>query len=260
MVCYRLIITLILWTDVMFSYPTLSQKQCEQFTRFAAFLQQENQSYNLTRITDTEQIYLRHFADSLEPLALLDRHLDTCQTPQVLDIGSGAGLPGLALAIARPTWQLVSLEATQKKVLFQQKAAALLKLSNFKPIHGRAETLAHDPNYRQQFDAVLARAVAQLRILAEIATGFLKVGGHMIALKGPNMEQELKEAESTLNCLYLEVSQVMPYTLSDLASKANLTLTEDDATLNLIVLTKNSATPLRFPRAYGVIKKGPPAL
>jgi 16S rRNA (guanine527-N7)-methyltransferase len=242
----------------MFSYSTLSPTQCEQFTQFATFLRLENQSYNLTRITDTEQIYVRHFADSLEPLSKLDRHLGTCPAPRVLDIGSGAGLPGLALAIARPSWQIVSMEATQKKVHFQKKAATLLRLTNVEPVHGRAEDLAHDPGYRQQFDTVLARAVAQLRILAEITAGFIKPGGHMIALKGPNIEQELKEAESTLKCLNLALSEVIPYTLSDLSLKANLTLTEDDATLNLVVLTKNGATPSCYPRAYGVIKKGPP--
>ena len=237
----------------MFSYPGLTEQQLRSFTQFAETLRAESQKYNLTRITDETDIYLRHFADSLEGLGLMQM----AGRPRILDLGSGPGLPGLALAIARESWQITSIEATGKKAAFQQQVVDLLGLTNVSILPVRAETLAHAPDHRNHYDLVTARAVNPLPILAELALPFVKPGGRLIAYKGPNIDTELAQSKNALKTLNARLHTLHTYTRSQLARKAGLPNPTEDGRLNLVVLEKTAPCPKTYPRAYGQIKKKP---
>ena len=141
----------------------------ETLVQFSELLIEENQKYNLTRIDSPEQIGVRHFLDSLAGLSVLDELSKKTGKPlRILDIGSGAGFPGLVLAIVRPQWQITSLEATEKKVKFQKMVCDALGLENAIILNGRAEAVAHHAQFRQTFDAVTARALAAMPVLPPI--------------------------------------------------------------------------------------------
>src|SRR6266436_572599 len=150
----------------------------EQFLRYRQELLDWNTRINLTAITDPEEVLLKHFLDSLSLLIVYDR-----PGARLLDIGAGAGFPGLPLKIARPQWQVTLLEATGKKVTFLRHVIETLQLKNVVAVHGRAEELAHKAEYRAAFDIVTARAVASLPRLLEYAAPYCRVGGQIILLK-----------------------------------------------------------------------------
>lgn len=236
-------------SELTFQYPSLSDRVCRQFEAFARILQQRNHQYNLTTITDTAAIFTRHFADSLAALPILDRlarKVESGLVGSLLDIGSGAGLPGLALAIARPNWAVVGIEATGKKVRFQQEVVTELRLSNVTLHHGRAEDLAHTEVLREAFDIVTARALAELRILVELAAGFLKPGGMLIAWKTAEIQTELDHARAVMGTLDFQIESTTPYTWPG--------QDKSDSNLRLITLIKKSPTDSRFPRSYARIK------
>ena len=239
----------------MFQYQTLDAQQCERFSRFAEYLQQENRAFNLTRIVDTAQTYLRHFADSLEALPWLDAVMARSEKPRLIDVGSGAGLPGLAIAIARPQWEVISLDATGKKNGFQQRVIRRLGLANVTALQGRAEELAQQQAFRERFDAVLARAVARLQVVCELCVGFIGIGGRLVTAKGSEVGPEIEQARSTFATLQLDLETVIPYSLSDLAQKMETPLECEDAFFNLLVLTKKASISSRYPRPFGAIKK-----
>jgi 16S rRNA (guanine527-N7)-methyltransferase len=220
----------------------------QAFDALAELLAEENKHTNLTRITDPQQVRIRHFLDSLAVLPILDAMADGRERFSVVDVGSGAGFPSLPLAIVRPGWQFVSIEATGKKVHFQQKVAAQLGFKTLTVLHGRAEDVAHEPHYRQQFDAALARAVADLRVLAEISLGLVKVGGAMLAFKGPDSDLECAAAENSIAFLGGKLDHTYLYTLPGVA----------DA-FRLIEIRKISPTPEEYPRSYSLITRKPMA-
>ena len=192
----------------MFSYNGLTDQQLQQFTQFSECLRDENQKYNLTRITEKTDIYTRHFADSLEGLELMIMP----GPAKLLDLGSGPGFPGLALAIVRPEWQVTSVEATGKKAAFQQQVVDLLGLTNVRILPVRAETLARTPGHRNQYDVVTARAVSHLQILAELALPFVKPGGRLIAYKGPDIDTELAQSKQAIKTRILSlIIPTVPY-------------------------------------------------
>ncbi len=237
-----------------FSYPGLDSRQCDRFEQWALLLEKANRVVNLTRITAPQEVYLRHFADSLQLLSLLDR---VNQPKTLIDIGSGAGLPGLALAIARPDWQVLSVEATEKKVRFQQEVIDGLGLTNAKAIKGRAEDLAHDPTYREQFSVVTARAVADLRVLMELCVPLIRTEGLLLAMKGSNAQQEILQASSALDVLGCSLQPGVSYRTGDLAGRLQLSLPEESIDFHVVVLQKERGTPGSFPRRYNMIKKQP---
>lgn len=222
----------------------------EQFDRFCELLAEENQKYNLTRITEPGRIEIRHFLDSLVGLSVLDNLAKKIGNPlKILDLGSGAGFPGLVLAIVRPAWQITSLEATGKKATFQKIVCDALKLDNVTVMNGRAEALAHEGTYRETFDAVTARALAATPILAELSLGFVRPGRIALFWKGPTANEELQTASTAIKQMGAEVENVLSYTLE--------TTDAEPANLSLIVCNKIKPTPKQYPRVYGIVKKNP---
>ncbi|NLH16816.1 MAG: 16S rRNA (guanine(527)-N(7))-methyltransferase RsmG [Phycisphaerae bacterium] len=236
-----------------FDYPSLPADACRRFETFAQLLQDHNRRVNLTAITDIDGIYRRHFADSLAVLPTLDNFarsaIDLFPTCSLADLGSGPGLPGLAIAIARPTWQITSIEATGKKARFQQTVIDSLQLNNATVISGRIEELAHDDQYRESFSVVTARALAELRILLELAAGFLKPAGILIAWKTVPIDAELDAAQFALDTLGLRFELITPYTLPGEIPSAS--------SLCLLVIKKIASTDSRFPRSFSKLKSQP---
>ena len=232
------------------SLGAVLQEHREKLGRFSELLIAENQKYNLTRIDSPEQIQNRHFLDSLAGLSVLDEsEKKTGKSLTILDIGSGAGFPGLVLAIVRPNWKIVSLEATGKKAHFQQRVCGELGLKNATVLNVRAEETAHHAAYRQQFDAITARALAALPVLAELSLAFVKAGGLGLYWKGPSVSKELQSARKAIQEMGAEIQDTLPYTLR---------INEDEpAHLSLIVCKKIKATPKQYPRVFGIIKKKP---
>ncbi|MHC4231707.1 MAG: 16S rRNA (guanine(527)-N(7))-methyltransferase RsmG [Planctomycetota bacterium] len=222
----------------------------DKLNRFSELLIAENQKYNLTRIDSPQRIEVRHFLDSLAGLSVLDTLSQKTGKPlQVLDIGSGAGFPGLVLAVVRPTWNIVSLEATEKKANFQKMVCDTLALKNTTILNGRAEAVAHLAQFRQAFDVVTARALAAMPVLTELSLGFVKINGLGLYWKGPSAKEELTTAQAAVNQMGGEIEQTLSYALQ----------TEDSepAKLSLVVCKKIKPTPKEYPRAFGIIKKKP---
>lgn len=204
---------------------------------YLALLLETSKSINLTGTTDPDQAWTRHILDSLTLMAPL---ADVPEGGAVLDVGSGGGLPGMPLAIVMPHLRFTLLEATGKKAAFLVAAAARLKLSNVKVVNDRAEHAGHLEGQRERYDAVVARAVGALAVLAELTVPFAKVGGRLLLIKGQKAEEELAAAKQALHKL--------------LAVHAG---TVETPTGRIVVLEKPRKTPSGYPRRAGEPKAKP---
>ena len=219
----------------------LTAQQWEQFERYRQELLDWNKRVNLTAITDPEEVLIKHFLDSLSLLMAYDKH----QT-RLLDIGAGAGFPGLPLKIVRPQWQVVLLEATGKKVTFLQRIIDTLQLGDVVAVHGRAEELGHKPEYRASFDVVTARAVASLPILLEYAAPFCRVGGQIILPKKGNLTEELTRGK----CAAQRVGAI-------LKNNVTVNLPGLDDGRRLLVWEQVGKCPAQYPRSGAAIARRP---
>jgi len=226
----------------------LTESQQNKFNRLSEILRKENQTHNLTRITDPEEIQQRHFVDSLVAVDIINKLAPQIEKPRIIDIGSGAGFPGLALAIAMPQIELTSVEATGKKINFQKQTASELELTNVTAIHARAEELATALRHREQYDFAVSRAVADLAILSELCLPFVEPGGYFLAWKGQKAQQEIDNAKKAIRILGGEISQITPYALDENASDSNL---------QIVVIRKITPTPKKYPRPFKEIKQKP---
>ncbi|MBN2005370.1 MAG: 16S rRNA (guanine(527)-N(7))-methyltransferase RsmG [Anaerolineae bacterium] len=204
-----------------------------------------NERFNLTAITDEEGIQVRHFLDSLSCLRALEAG-EQFSGRSVIDVGTGAGFPGLPLRILCPGLQLTLLEATVKKVQFLQHIVSQLGLEGVKIIHGRAEELGQILEHRQRYDWALARAVADMPILAEYLLPLVKVGGRVLAQKGEGAPAEVQRGEWAITQLGGRVRRLIPVELRGLAE-----------TRYLVLLDKVAATPDKYPRRAGMPNKRP---
>ena len=219
----------------------VTERQLDQFLRYQQELLDWNTRINLTAITDPEEVLLRHFLDSLSLLLVYDR-----AETRLLDIGTGAGFPGLPLKIVRPQWQVVLLEATGKKVAFLQHIIETLQLKNVVALHGQAEGLAHKAGYRASFDVVTARAVASLPTLLEYAAPFCRVGGQIILPKKGDLVEELAQGKRAARQVGAALKDDVPVTLPGL---------EDGR--RLLVWEQVRKCPAQFPRSGTVMAKKP---
>lgn len=219
----------------------ISQKQIEQFAEYSELLVGWNEKMNLTAVTDPDGIAIKHFLDSVLPIY----HIDFSKCESIADIGTGAGFPGIPLKIMMPEKNLYLIDSLNKRVNFLKEVTSKLELSNVECIHGRAEEMSKSKAYRERYDAVVSRAVANMRVLCEYCLPFVKVGGLFVALKAEKAEEELKEAKPMIGTLGGKVEAIID---------APLPMT--DMTRKLIVVRKTEPTPSKFPRRADKIKKG----
>ena len=223
----------------------LNERQQAQFLHYAALLAEWNEKINLTAITDYKEVAVKHFADSCAPAA--EKSLaDKLKTARLADIGTGAGFPGVPLKILFPEMELTLMDSLAKRIRFLEMLCGELGLEGVRCVHGRAEDLAKQPEYREQFDAVTARAVAQMNVLAEYTLPFVRKGGCLLAYKGADTEEELAQARAAVRLLG-----------GGAVKTRHFTLPEGGYGRSLIIIEKIAATPARYPRKAGTAAKAP---
>jgi 16S rRNA (guanine527-N7)-methyltransferase len=222
---------------------TLSPQQVEAFALYHLELVLWNERVNLTSVTDPEEVLVKHFLDSLSCLQVLDT---LAPDAQCIDIGAGAGFPGLPLKMARPSIRMTLLESVGKKVSFLEHMVKALGLEDVHVLRGRAEELGRHPDYREVFDVALARAVAQMAVLVEYALPLLRLGGVFVAQKGAEVGEEVEAALPAMKLLGGRLQGLQVVNLPGL-----------DDPRHLVVVEKVCSTPERYPRRPGIPTKRP---
>ena len=220
----------------------LNEAQGNQFIKYKDLLKEWNEKINLTAITDDVEIDIKHFLDSLTPIVtkLFDGK------KKIIDIGTGGGFPGIPLKIFNNELQVTLLDSLNKRIIFLNEVIRELGLKDIEAIHGRAEELGRTSKYREQYDICISRAVASLNTLSEYCMPFVKVGGYFISMKGPEVDDELKDAEKGIKILGGKVIK-----------KEEIRLHNTDIIHSLIIIQKIQETPTKYPRAGGKPKKNP---
>ena len=218
--------------------PQLSQEQLDRFDGYYRFLTDRNKAMNLTAITEPDEVAQKHFLDSLLP----ERFSLIPKGAHCIDVGTGAGLPGIPLMIMRPDITMVLLDSLNKRVVFLREALELLGM-DAECIHGRAEDAARQPELRGRFDVALSRAVAPVNVLTELTLPFLRIGGVSLAYKGPAAREEIAAAQRALNLLHARAS----------VSETQL----EWGARSIVCIKKMAETPAAYPRKAGTPAKNP---
>lgn len=218
----------------------ISDEQIKKFELLSEMLVEQNKTMNLTAITDPDGIAVKHFADSVSVLTAYDIPVGA----RVMDIGTGAGFPGIPLLIMRPDIDLTMVDSTAKKLRYVQSTVDSLGLIAT-TLHTRAEEAGQSKEYREQFDVVCSRAVAALNVLCEYCLPFVKVGGMFIAMKGAKAQEEIADAKAAIKLLGGKIVSEKTFTLSDGGER------------NIVVIKKISHIPPKYPRPSAQIAKKP---
>ena len=221
---------------------TLTEQQVEQFLKYFELLVEWNGFMNLTAITEYDEVMKKHFVDSLS----LIKAYDVDREVSVIDVGTGAGFPGLALKIAYPKLQVTLLDSLNKRILFLNEVIKQLGLEGIETVHGRAEDFAKPGMLRGKFDLCVSRAVANMSTLAEYCLPYVKTGGEFISYKSEKMEEEMNKAKSAITLLGGKFEKSEEFYLPD-----------SDIYRNLVVIKKIKETPKKFPRKAGLPSKEP---
>ncbi|MFT9849415.1 16S rRNA (guanine(527)-N(7))-methyltransferase RsmG [Aneurinibacillus sp. REN35] len=220
----------------------LSDEQLAQFETYYELLVEWNEKMNLTGITEKPQVYEKHFYDSITPAF----YYDFTEVGSVIDVGSGAGFPGIPLKICFPALELTILDSLNKRLVFLQEVVNQLGLTHVSFVHSRAEDAGRDKKYREQFDIATARAVARMNVLAELCMPFVKPGGSFLVMKGSNVEEELTEGKKAIKVLGGKTEKVETFDLP-----------EEQSERNIVMIRKQQKTPGTYPRKAGTPSKKP---
>ncbi|MGP4059658.1 16S rRNA (guanine(527)-N(7))-methyltransferase RsmG [Halobacillus sp. H74] len=221
----------------------LDEKQQNQFHRYFEILVEWNEKMNLTAITDQEGVYLKHFYDSLTAAFYYDFN---DQPIRICDVGAGAGFPSLPLKIVFPHLKVTIVDSLKKRITFLNHLAHELELDDVAFYHDRAENFGKNADFREGYDLVLARAVARMSVLSELCLPLTTKGGHFIAMKGPNLNEEMEDAQVAIQTVGGEVVYVHTFELPEEGSERNIAIIE-----------KRRKTPKKYPRKAGTPNKTP---
>ncbi|MBR6764870.1 MAG: 16S rRNA (guanine(527)-N(7))-methyltransferase RsmG [Clostridia bacterium] len=216
----------------------ITQEQAQKLKIYLEFLLEYNDKVNLTAVTEVDEVIEKHFVDSAIGVSLIKENA-VCA-----DIGTGAGFPGVPLAVLRPDITVALVDALNKRLVFLNELKEKIGIDNLYTVHGRSEDLAKDKNMREHFDYVFSRAVARMNILAEYDLPFVKKGGEMLAWKGPQLNEELDEAQKAVKILGGEVKKVF-------------TSGVEGTEHYIAIIKKIKETPPKYPRQASIPKKKP---
>lgn len=220
----------------------LTEQQLEQFKTYYEMLIEKNKVMNLTAITEKDEVIDKHFIDSIS----LNKAVDTTKPLKILDLGTGAGFPGIPLKIAYPNLKITLLDSLNKRIKFLQEVIEELGLQEIEGIHGRAEDFAKQPAYREQYDLCVSRAVANLATLSEYCLPYVKEGGCFISYKSGAVEEEVNQSKKAIAELGGRIKEVIAFTLP-----------KTDIERTFVVIEKVKKTPKKYPRKAGLPSKEP---
>lgn len=220
----------------------LDELQEKQFTDFYEYLVEKNKVMNLTGITEFQEVLVKHFLDSLACVKAVPMK----EIKTVMDIGTGAGFPGVPLKIAFPHLEACLLDSLKKRVRFLEETFQLLKLEDIKAVHGRAEEYAKNKAYRETYDLCVSRAVSNLATLSEYCLPYVKTGGVFVSYKSGKVQEEVEQAEKAVRILGGKIKDIIYFKLPD-----------SEIDRSLVVIEKIKQTPARYPRKAGTPLKEP---
>lgn len=216
------------------------QEKYNKFIKYKDMLKLWNEKINLTAIIDDQDIIKKHFIDSIN----IFKFSPLKDVKSIIDVGTGAGFPGIPIKIIKPEIKLVLLDSLNKRINFLNQLISNIKLNDVKCIHGRAEDFARKIEYRENNDAVVSRAVANLTVLSELCIPYIKIGGYFIAMKGPSVENEIKESRNAVNILGGKIEDIIK-------------IEDNEFNHNLVVIKKIKHTSDKYPRKAGIVSKNP---
>lgn len=220
----------------------LTDEQTSAFETYYEMLTEWNQVMNLTAITEFDEVLLKHFIDS----AAISKVMNMEKIHTVIDVGTGAGFPGIPLKIVFPHLQITLLDSLNKRVQFLNAVSEKLDFENYQAVHGRAEDFGQNPLYREQYDLCVSRAVANLSTLSEYCVPFVRVGGQFVSYKAGEVEEEVSQAEKAIRTLHCEAGVVKKFTLP-----------ESDLSRAFVCIKKKGKPDKKYPRKAGMPSKNP---
>jgi len=218
----------------------LEKKQKEQLYDFMNVLIEKNREMNLTAITEEKEIILKHFIDCI----IIEKYIK--DEDRIIDVGTGAGFPGIPIKIVKNKSEVFLIDSLNKRINFLKDTIKILELKNIEANHLRAEEAGQDRIYREKFDIAMSRAVSKLSILLEYMLPLVKINGKCICMKGPNIEEELKEADNAIKLLG-----------GELIKKEEYTLPNSDIKRTIVIIQKIKETPIKYPRKAGMPNSKP---
>lgn len=224
----------------------LDDKQIDQFLRYYELLTEWNRFMNLTAITDYKEVIQKHFVDSLSIIKAMDIEYLQSKDKHLIDVGTGAGFPGIPIKIVFPKLKITLLDSLNKRVKFLNEVIDVLNLKDIEAIHGRAEDYARQEKYREKYDVCVSRAVANLSTLSEYSLPFVKIGGYFISYKAENIEEEIKNSKNAVILLGGDIDEVVKFNLPD-----------TDIKRAFIIIKKEKPTNKKYPRKSGIPSKEP---
>ena len=218
----------------------IPDENVEKFYKYMKSLIEWNEKMNLTAITEPKEIILKHFIDSITILKYID------DNSKLVDVGTGAGFPGVPLSIMNPTLKITLVDSLNKRLIFLQEVVKELNLKNIEIVHARAEEFGQNKNYREKFDIATSRAVANLATLSEYLVPLVKIGGKIISMKASNAKEEINDAQKAIEVLGGKIEKIEEFDLP-----------ESDIGRTIIIIDKNKCTPAIYPRKAGTPAKEP---